>query len=110
MSGTITKPPPYDSAPTLNATQTSGATLTGPEPGSPRRSASSAAPAARSTSTSHGPIVAAATPPAATYAPHRMPLRARAQLAGTSDQPAWTATAATAAPAPAPAPRIQRGG
>src|ERR1700733_14013987 len=77
------------------------------------RMPSSASPHPSRTTTSHGPIVAAATPPATRKAAQRQMLpssRARSLLAGCSDQAAWTATAATAAPAPAPAPSTQAGG
>jgi hypothetical protein len=76
----ITNPPPYESAPTLNATQTSAATpptvavaATAPSGqrwlssfGSLRRipaSTTSTTPHASSTRTSQGPTVAAAVPP-----------------------------------------------
>ena len=68
--------------------------------------------------TSHGPTVAAASPPAARYAIQRpcaardpgvLPA-ARRQLAGIRPTAAATATAGTAAPDPAAAPAIQPGG
>ncbi len=82
-----------------------------PAPAS-RRQATSTAPQARSTATSHGPSVAAATPPSSAYTTNRRRTGGDVRLhAGrSSERPAWTATAATAAPAPAPAPRIQSGG
>src|SRR5205823_5691849 len=118
-------PPPYASAPTLNATQTSA---TSPPVAAPATAASgqtcalnpsvragrchdsSMTPQPRSTRTSQGPSVAAATPPSAAYAIQRQCAGDRLQLSGTSPMPARTATAATAAPAPAPAPRTQSGG
>src|SRR4051794_32640336 len=97
----ITKPPPYDSAPTLNATQASAATpplvlapaasngqgaapITCPLSDAPRRrSPSSISPQARRTSTTHGPAVAAERPPRAAYTTQRLRTWARPQLAGT---------------------------
>src|SRR6185503_10158488 len=142
ISGMITKPPPNDSAPTLNATQATPASTPPPAAAAPsagsittpltfpaaapgpscpatspcgRRSASSASPQPSRTSTSHGPMVAAAAPPATRYAAQRTwrgrpALHARVQLGLSRVQPAWTATAATAAPAPAPAPFTHSGG
>src|SRR5689334_2813289 len=106
----ITNPPPYDSAPTLNATHASApsppvaaaSSGTGAIPATPvarARHASSIAPQASSASTTHGPASTAAIPPMSAYANHRRPAP-RARLAGTSDAPVRTATAATAAPAP----------
>ena len=128
----ITNPPPNDSAPTLNATHATEARIPPPStagnsgaiPGSAAgaghrraRSKSSNPPHPSRTSTSHGPIVAAAAPPASRYpAQRRREARtgsradARFQLGPSRLHPAWTATAATAAPAPAPRPRIHSGG
>src|SRR4029079_17190899 len=72
--------------------------------------ATSIAPHARSTMTSHGPSVAADVAPSSAYSIHRRRDGARVALGRTRSAPARTATAATAAPAPAPAPRTQRGG
>src|SRR5918994_2398432 len=125
MSGMITKPPPYDRAPTLSATQTKasrppvdvaaaaaiGQTCTPMRP--PRstcQNTTSTAPQPSSTRTSHGPNVAAAPPPSAAYTIQRQCASARFQLSGTRPTPARTATAATAAPAPAPTLRTQSGG
>ena len=104
----ITKPPPYASAPTLNATHTSPPRFMTAEGRS--RSRSSIAPHATRTRTTHAPTSADAAAPATAYASHRARLDADDQDAGTRVAPARTATAATAAPAPAAAPRIHRGG
>ena len=79
ISGMMTNPPPNDSAPTLNATHATpartppfkagknGAMAATPAGGrhGTRRHASSKNAHPSSTNTSHGPIVADATPPAA---------------------------------------------
>jgi hypothetical protein len=126
----ITKPPPNDSAPTLNATHATEARIPPPSAagnsgaipaaavGQRRaRSASSNPPHPSRTRTSQGPIVAAAAPPASRYPTQRRReartgsrADARFQLGTSSDHPACTATAATAPPAPAPAPRTHSGG
>src|SRR5215468_3626310 len=118
MSGTITNPPPYASAPTLNATQQTarsppaGATATGHTAAVTARrwTTSSARPQPSRTRTSQGPTVAAAMPPSSAYTTQRVCIRAFAQLGTSRVHPACTATAATAAPAPAPAPSTQSGG
>ena len=131
ISGMMTNPPPYDSAPTLNATHTSDtsppATTAAPITLEPRNSVGAkpiglvperlrAAPRARRAAAEQhehepaAPASAAATAPAARYAIQRTGLVSAParQLAGSSPDPAWTATAATAAPAPAPRP-VPRG-
>src|SRR5437764_13679540 len=131
MSGTMTNPPPYDSAPTLTATQTrppspptpvavaaraGGAKPLKPDDArrSPARAVTSAIPHPARTRTSHGPITAAPTPPSARYPNHRArppgAVPARRQLADTKELAALRATAGTAAPAPAAAPSTHRGG
>src|SRR4051812_24294588 len=114
----MTNPPPYDSAPTFNATHASARTpplaVVTPNstgvgraklPARPRvanvRTPSSAAPHSNRTRTRNGPTTAAERAPAAAYAIHRPWASARDQLAGTRLRAACTATAATAAPAPA---------
>src|SRR5215467_7108841 len=105
----ITKPPPYDSAPTFSAVHATAARVPAARLGnrvteSPargtargRRTAASTSPAASSTSTSQGPRRAAAAAPAATYPPQRnLPARespVRRQLGGVRLRPACTATA-----------------
>src|SRR5438270_8067636 len=117
----ITNPPPYDSAPTLNATHaTPPSPATGPAastigcPGGRVRKATSTNPQPSRTSTSHGPMVAPAATPAPAYSPQRYrparPAPARSQLAGTSPAAAYRATAGTAAPAPAANPVTAAGG
>ncbi len=80
ISGTITKPPPYESAPTLRAVHASapsppacaarsGSAATS-RPGR-ETAAISTSPQPSSTSTRYGPIVAAAAPPARAYATQR---------------------------------------
>src|SRR5438477_9006686 len=115
----MTNPPPYDSAPTLNATQAIDSSTPPPNPvaartgsagtGRPDLLVTSMSPQPRRTSTSHGPRIAAARPPAIRYSTQRSRL-ARAQLAGMRLAAACTATAATAAPAPAPAALTHTGG
>ena len=71
------------------------------------------APAAINTTTSHGPVSAAAVAPTTKYPTHRARATwtgpTRRQLAGIRPSAACTATAATDAPAPAAAPRAQPG-
>src|SRR4051794_18709734 len=123
----ITKPPPYESAPTLSATH---ASVSNPPPAAPaatssgqtcpaatprvvdriRPRASSTTPQPSRTSTSPGPRVPAARAPTVTYAIHQAWAGARRQLEGARPPAAWSATAATAAPEPALAPSTQVGG
>lgn len=72
---------------------------------------SSIAPQASRTSTSQGPVVAAAIPPASAYARTReRSSAARRQIGTATPSPALSPTGATAAPAPMPAPRSHAGG
>ena len=128
ISGTITKPPPNESAPTLSAVQArapmppeEAAAVSAPgfqrraEPPenqprlTTRRARRRAAPARGRDRPGSPPAPRQADRSASAAGGHAPPLRG-----GSSDPtnslPARTATAATAAPAPAPAPRTQSGG
>src|SRR5580693_9615325 len=127
----MTKPPPYDRAPTLKATHatdnrppaatagaaTNGSSIPGWRRGDTRggaRSSISTRPQLIRTSTRNGPISAAATPPIRRKAAHLARAGRAApilrQLAGARPMAALSATAGTAASAPAAAPLIQTGG
>src|SRR5215217_6065344 len=130
----MTKPPPYDSAPTLSATQATasippvavgtsvssgqyGMSAVDGRPGPPRPLGRpgrlrivSTRPHPSSTSTSHGPSLAADRAPTTLYSNRRRRDGARWMLGPTRSAPARRATAATAALMPAAAPRAHVGG